>query len=183
MNQPIVDFYEGKLTVGRDKLSFDEIIKLPTDRLEKCHDYIQWLFPLPENSAFMKNAPKLDENTAKLIAKDYSMRVGEAVNAMMKFWDIELHLNTEKKPYIRPGQYWMVPDDHNHFRVSRVLRFLTLLSKSSDTKSRAIHFQNIATSLLYAVLIANDKEKFATPKTVEFWEKATKLGWGEDPRG
>lgn len=183
MNQQIIDFYEGKLKVGRDKLTFDEIVRLPPDRLEKCHDYIQWLFPLPEESKFMKNAPKLDEETAKFLARDYSMRVFEAVKAMMNFWGIKLNLNSDEKPSVKPDQYWMKPDDHNHFRISRVLRFVTLLNKSSDTKPRAIHFQNIATSLLYAVLIENDKKKFVTDKTVEFWEKATKLGWDENPRG
>ena len=98
MNQEVIDFYEGKLRAGRDKLSFDEVVKLPPDRLEKCHDYIQWLFPLPEDSKFMKNAPKLDEDTAKVLAKDYSLRVFEAVRAMMKFWGIHLNLNSNDKP-------------------------------------------------------------------------------------
>ena len=165
MKQDIIDFYEGKLKVGRNKLSFDEIVKLPPDRLEKCHDYIQWLFPLPEDSKFMKDAPKLDESTAKVLAKDYSMRVFEAVKVMMKFWGIHLNLNSKDKPSVDPDQYWMKPDDHNHFRISRILRFLTLLSKASDTTSRAIHFQNIAMSLLYAVFVSNYKKKFATEKT------------------
>jgi hypothetical protein len=178
MNQKIIDFYEGKLKVGRNSLSFDDIIRLDDDGLEKCHDYIQWLFPLPEPSSFMKNAPLLDKETAKLIANEYSMRVMEAVRRIMKFWRVTLNLHSPThKPHMKLGQYWMKPKDHNHYRITRVIRFLFLLSKSSRGEQEKLFYFNPAQSLLYAVLAANDEQKFATAETVDFWEEALEKGW------
>ena len=36
-----------------------DILKWPDKRLESTHDYIQWLFPLPEVSGFNPEAPTL----------------------------------------------------------------------------------------------------------------------------
>lgn len=178
VNQKIIDFYENKLKVGRHDLSFDQIVALKDERLEKCHDYIQWLFPLPEPSAFMKNAPLLDHETAMLIADNYSIRVMEALKRMTKFWRITLNTDSsKKKPHLTPGQYWMIQGDHNHHRLSRVMQFLTLLSKVAKNGSTSALYSNLAESILYALLSANDDHEFATKETVRFWENALKKGW------
>ena len=61
-NKSIIDFYAG---AGPDHQGryLTEILKWSDDQLESVHDYIQWLFPLPERSGFNMNAPVLDERT------------------------------------------------------------------------------------------------------------------------
>jgi hypothetical protein len=57
----IVQFFEG---AGRDDSGrlLADILKFDDDRLECVHDYIQWLFPLPEPSGANPLAPTLSED-------------------------------------------------------------------------------------------------------------------------
>ena len=54
----VTDFLAGK---GKDHRSrgIEEILAFDDEHLEGVHDYIQWLFPLPESSAFNTFAPIL----------------------------------------------------------------------------------------------------------------------------
>src|ERR1022692_1897101 len=56
----LVDFYRGVKTdiEGRH---LNDILDWPDDDLEAVHDFIQWLFPLPEPSGFNPDAPLLTE--------------------------------------------------------------------------------------------------------------------------
>ena len=65
MNKSIVDFYSGKAT-DTSSWTLREIHAWGYHELETVHDYIQWLFPLPEPSQYKLRAPVLD---AKQIAK------------------------------------------------------------------------------------------------------------------
>ncbi|MGA9391983.1 MAG: opioid growth factor receptor-related protein, partial [Candidatus Sulfotelmatobacter sp.] len=58
----LVRFYseEGSDDRGR---SLAEVQAWPDDLLESVHDFIQWMFPLPERSAFNPDAPVLDGDT------------------------------------------------------------------------------------------------------------------------
>jgi Opioid growth factor receptor (OGFr) conserved region len=55
----LVSFYEG---TGRDHRGrrLSEILQWGVDRLESSHDYIQTLFPLPEESGVNWSAPVID---------------------------------------------------------------------------------------------------------------------------
>lgn len=55
----LVSFYEG---TGRDHggRRLTDILQWDADRLESSHDYIQTLFPLPEESGVNWNAPIID---------------------------------------------------------------------------------------------------------------------------
>src|SRR5262245_840829 len=56
----LVDFYRGAGTdTGGRQLA--EIWAWGDDDLEAVHDFIQWLFPLPEPSRFNPDAPRLTE--------------------------------------------------------------------------------------------------------------------------
>jgi hypothetical protein len=58
-NDPILGFYSGVEPDHRGRY-LHEIQKWPDDQLESVHDYIQWLFPLPERSGFNVSAPVLN---------------------------------------------------------------------------------------------------------------------------
>ncbi len=47
--------------------SFDEILGWDDARLEMVHDYIQWIFPLPERSGANPSAPVLDAGSIAAI--------------------------------------------------------------------------------------------------------------------
>ncbi|HLB99097.1 MAG TPA: opioid growth factor receptor-related protein, partial [Acetobacteraceae bacterium] len=51
-----------------------EILAWDDDRLEEIHDFIQWLFPLPERSGANPSAPTLDAETIATFRADAGMR-------------------------------------------------------------------------------------------------------------
>ena len=69
MNKPIVDFYSGK-TKDSSGRTLMEIHAWGYDELEKIHDYIQWLFPLPEPSQYNPLAPVLDAEQIAIFQTD-----------------------------------------------------------------------------------------------------------------
>ena len=62
VNSRIIEFYSGTEPDPRGRY-LKEIQRWPDDRLEKFHDYIQWLFPLPEPSGFNVAAPVLNRES------------------------------------------------------------------------------------------------------------------------
>ena len=58
----IVGFYSGTAPDHRGRY-LHEIQRWSDDQLEKVHDYIQWLFPLPEPSGFNLAAPVLSRES------------------------------------------------------------------------------------------------------------------------
>jgi hypothetical protein len=57
----LIDFYEGGGTDHR-KRKLGDILEWGVGKLEASHDYIQTLFPLPEESGVNWNAPIIDQN-------------------------------------------------------------------------------------------------------------------------
>jgi len=62
LNSRIIGFYSGTEPDHRGRY-LHEIQSWPDDQLEAVHDYIQWLFPLPEPSGFNLAAPVLDRES------------------------------------------------------------------------------------------------------------------------
>src|SRR5262245_5587601 len=54
----LLDFYRGEGTDAEGR-RLDDILAWRDGRLEAVHDFIQWLFPLPEPSRFNPDAPLL----------------------------------------------------------------------------------------------------------------------------
>jgi hypothetical protein len=57
----LLNFYRGQGTDTEGRLLKD-IWAWGDDDLEAVHDFIQWLFPLPEPSRFNPDAPRLTEH-------------------------------------------------------------------------------------------------------------------------
>jgi Opioid growth factor receptor (OGFr) conserved region len=62
LNSLIIAFYSGTGPDNRGRY-LHEIQQWADDRLEGVHDYIQWLFPLPEPSGFNVAAPVLNSDS------------------------------------------------------------------------------------------------------------------------
>ena len=121
----ILDFYRDKgLGGGR---TFQQIMAFDDFLMERTHDFIQWIFPLPEPSqAQPRNCPVMLPTERETFKTDEVLRkrVREAVARYRMFLD-----NTHE---------WRTRHDHNHLRITRVIRFLTLI----DMKEEAQHFHN-----------------------------------------
>jgi Opioid growth factor receptor (OGFr) conserved region len=128
----IVPFYlgEGVDVVGR---RLTEIWAWDFEELECAHDYIQWLFPLKEASAFNPDAPLVDEGVMAAFAKDQQLRRNllKSVVVMLAFYGWDGVINDGEKLSIAPSANrvereadWICPCDHNYLRITRILKCL-----------------------------------------------------------
>ena len=111
---------EGRDDRGR---SFADVISFDDGWLEQSHDYIQWLFPLPEESRFNPNAPVLDvETLSKFAASPLAkINLGRARDRMLAFY--------------RSNDHWLRGFDHNHLRITRIIRCLRLVLGRDEAQS------------------------------------------------
>jgi hypothetical protein len=103
--------------VGRDSRGrlVADVLLLPDEQLEQIHDYIQWLFPLPSRSAAQPNAPVLTEAEIDAIRADPRAvaTLNRAAERMLQFYG--------------RTSWWLTGQDHNHLRITRIIRSLRLL--------------------------------------------------------
>ena len=111
---PVILFLEGEGTDARGRTVFD-VLAMDDIALERTHDFIQWLFPLTEPSAAVPASPVLTPGDVQAI------RVSELA-------PIALAGATDRMAaFYRTTHDWLMPNDHNHRRITRIIRSLRLL--------------------------------------------------------
>src|SRR3954471_6740623 len=90
MATPLVDFYAGTGTDSRGR-TLAEIHQWSFAQLEYVHDYIQWLFPLRERSAFRPDAPTLTDEEIDTFQSRPDLRDGllTSLDVMLRFYGFE----------------------------------------------------------------------------------------------
>ena len=100
----LLRFYrlEGPDMHGR---TLPEIWAWDAARLEDVHDYIQWLFPLPEPSAFNPRAPILTPETIAAFLADAQLRerLLRSLKLMLDFYGLALESIGNGAPHIEPA--------------------------------------------------------------------------------
>ncbi|ELR04492.1 hypothetical protein GMDG_09060, partial [Pseudogymnoascus destructans 20631-21] len=113
-SSPIVAFLEGEGVDAGGRTVFD-VLAMDNAALEQTHDFIQWLFPLPEPSGAVPDAPVL------MPADIHAIRDSELA-------PIALAGGTDRMAsFYRATHDWLMPNDHNHRRITRIIRSLRLL--------------------------------------------------------
>ena len=110
----IVAFLQGEGPDSRGRTLFD-VLAFSNAALEQSHDFIQWLFPLPEPSAAVADAPVLSPEDITAIHNS-----GLAQCALAAATD-------RMDAFYRSTDHWLAPHDHNHLRITRIIRSLRLL--------------------------------------------------------
>lgn len=163
-------FYLGLEPDDRGRLvtriqSFDE------DRLEETHDFIQWLFPLPEPSPVNPGAPVLDETTIAEFQSRPELREAllRSLHMMIRFYGFELHLQplpvvVRAEGFEAAIRNWLTPGNHNHLRLTRILRSTRLLGL--ETESRAFF------RALEALYQSERGRENITAATFRYWRSA-----------
>jgi hypothetical protein len=130
----LVAFYRGDGRDHRGRL-LSHVRQYAFDDLERHHDYIQWLFPLPEPSGANASAPLLSQDDIAAFAAGDSLRKAllESFELMLQFYGLELVGAEGNLQVVRGGNFdersrsWLTSGNHNFLRISRILRSLSLL--------------------------------------------------------
>jgi hypothetical protein len=137
----LVDFYRGAGTDSEGR-RLAEIWGWDDDDLEAVHDFIQWLFPLPEPSQFNPDAPLLSDEDIQVFRAEQLLQANlarsfERILAFLGLtWTAEGKVAEAENFAVRARDVWAVPN-HNWLRVTRILRSLTLLGQPE--KARAFY--------------------------------------------
>ncbi|HEY7236794.1 MAG TPA: opioid growth factor receptor-related protein [Gemmatimonadaceae bacterium] len=148
MTSPLVQFYEGIATDDRGR-RLEDIWRFSDEELEDVHDYIQWLFPLTERSAFNPDAPILDEPTIQKFRTDAALRR-------------QLERSYQRMREFYANLQWVTPGNHNYLRLTRILKSLTLLGLGERAAELLVWLEGI-----YA-----EHEGAIGPRTLAFWRAA-----------
>ncbi len=152
----IVGFYRG----GRDARgrTRGQILAWDDARLEAVHDYIQWLFPLPEASAFSQDAPRLTAADIAAFRRDpvLTAALRASLHRMLAFYRLADRAD--------PPRRWLTPGNHNFLRITRILRSLHLLGLEDEAAALLARLEVLALDRAAAAIIG--------PRTLAFWRDA-----------
>ena len=164
----IIEFYRGVATDSEGR-RLDEILAWDYIRLELIHDFIQWLFPIPEPSQFNDDAPVLTASQIQTFRADPSLRENllRSTEKLLGFYGFELvpppRLAINESDLFAHREHVLYGGfNHNHLRVTRILRSLTLLGWPDIAK------------LFLERLQASDHRGTLPPESVEYWSAALK---------
>lgn len=124
-----------------------EILSWDDEAWEDAHDYIQWLFPSTERSMAVPMSPVLREPEISHIRASAKAQVA-----------LDENLQRYKK-FLHNSDHWRCEHDHNHLRITRVLKCLKALKSLEDAQA----FKYWVAGELGDVI---DR---INPKTKQFW--------------
>lgn len=145
----IVGFLEGKTPDHRGRLLY-MLWKQTDDDAENNHDYIQWMFPLDEPSQAVSGAPVLDDFDIDEIRENQV--VAENLEESVRWF----------LGFLERNDHWITEYDHNHLRITRVIKSLRLLA--SDEAADEFRDKVIA--------LAGDNLNLVDEEARDFWNSA-----------
>lgn len=152
MNLPLLNFYLGLGPNDKGLMLKDILAWRDQKDWENCSaHFIQWVFPLPEPSNFNPNAPLLDADTLEAF-KASAVCMANAAKAYA----------FAQRFLWQKGVSWLKKGDHNHLRITRIMRFMALVGY--PTAARNI-YHNV-------VKIARGKPEAVSETTLQFWQDA-----------
>ena len=127
-----------------------DIWKFNDTQIENTHTFIQWVFPTNEESRATPGSPVLDEEEIIVIRDSERARQNLVKSADWYF------------NFLKRNSFWRKPHDHNHLRITRVLKSLRLLCGDDDADFYKEQFWQILGADMTVI----------PSKTIEYWEDA-----------
>ena len=125
-----------------------DIWDLDDNAIEQTHDFIQWIFPLTEKSMSVPGAPTLSTVDIEAI------RTGEVARANLEE-SAQWYLG-----FLQRNDHWIKSYDHNHLRITRAIKSLSLLTSVEASNS-----------FLDSVFdIAGDRIQSIGQNAIRFWK-------------
>ena len=166
----IVRFYRGE---GRDGTgrTIEEVWAFSAARLELTHDFIQWLFPTRDPSAFNPGAPTLTDATVAVFHEsgDLRDRLRGSLDVMLAFYGLRRDVDGSGEVLIEPapdlairGPQWWGSGNHNHLRLTRVISSLSILGLEPEARALEASLERVR----------REHDTGISEKTARYWAKA-----------
>jgi hypothetical protein len=151
----LVEFYRGQGSDSEGR-TLAEIWAWRDDDLEAVHNFIQWLFPLPEPSRFNPDAPLLTTEDVAAFHADPFLRaqLHRSFERILSFCGLALAEGSEVVE--GPNFAARVPDvwayaNHNWLRITRILKCLRLLGLEADAQAFYARLRALYSSRRYPI--------------------------------
>lgn len=132
---PVLKYLEGQAPdyLGR---YYTDTLKWSDKELEKCHDQVQWVFPLHEASKHAFVHPVVTKDIAELASTSEKVRANllAATERYKEFFGIGNYWDSKKHAL------WFTSGNHNLLRITRIIRSLRLFGLETE----AANFRNAA---------------------------------------
>lgn len=137
-NPDLVSFYRGQSGDHRGRRLRD-LRAMSLEAMEASHDSLQWLFPLREKSQYNPLAPTLDPGQVAEFRADPALRneLLESWHRFLTFYGLSCKGDGVCLAANFPARkkVWLKSGNHNHLRISRILRSLTILGLEQQAQS------------------------------------------------
>jgi hypothetical protein len=164
----LINFYRGTAPDSEGRM-LQEIWAWSDEELEAVHDFIQWLFPLPEPSRFNPEAPLLTPAditafTKEPLLRDNLRRSFERILSFLGlYWAEDGSVQEGPNFTARAPDVWLAPN-HNWLRITRILRSLTLLGLEAEAKAL---YERLKT-------LSSGRNLPITTETFRYWTEAVR---------
>jgi len=180
-NSRLLDFYLGVGTDDRGRY-LREMLQWPDAQLEKVHDYIQWMFPLTEKSAFNIHAPVLTPLEIDEFRSNPKLRQNSKASFVRILGFYGLILSGSHPSKVKRALYfeessvnWISPGNHNHLRITRILKSLLTLGLEEE----AIAFYGCLKDIYRAECAKSSPG--ISEAALSFWQRAVNVKQREGP--
>ncbi|MGB3136364.1 MAG: opioid growth factor receptor-related protein [Nodosilinea sp.] len=139
----IVPFYLGREPDSEGR-TIEAIWAWDLETLENIHDYIQWLFPLAERSAFNLSAPLIDQTVIRAFRDNEVLQqnLRRSLEVMLNFYGLRRQESSTGALVVIPSDHyssrqgvWVSQYNHNYLRITRILRCLMLLGLEDEAQA------------------------------------------------
>jgi hypothetical protein len=160
---PVVRFYSGQGTDERGR-SLADIQGLDDTRMEYFHDFIQWMFPLRQPSAFNAGAPVLTDDDVREFHERPELRAAlrRSFEAFLGFLGLEYADGAvrETAKFARRAKVFEIPN-HNWLRITRVLLCLHTLGLVDECRAFFDYLKGVY-----------EQRRGVTDDTFQYWRDA-----------
>lgn len=148
---PIIQFYEGG-TDDRGR-TLEDILAYDNKMFDECHDFIQWLFPLHEESRMTNVKLPIIRQFEHEYFSDAAQ--WELCVKMLKAVERYVQFLAEMGP-----DFWCNNNDHNLLRITRMIRSLRLFGLETNARNVYDHYKEIAIN------------RGISSITIHYWDRA-----------
>lgn len=165
-SESLIKFLEGS---GPDKrgLYLNEVLGKPDEWLEATHDFIQWVFPLATPSSYQMLAPYLSYAQFEEIKNSNAEAKAGILRAYVRYLQFlglkETNGAVESIPENKKTvaqKRWLIREDHNDLRITRVLKCLMLIGAENEAKA------------FYSYLETTFKPVECKEESLQYWQDA-----------